>query len=90
MRKKQRGGVIVLSKKMLASGLSMDEAINFFVQNSQISLLTKGGAEGIILNVQLNPGVESPFVKLSNIINPLDETKLKPVTRIIMKINLLN
>ena len=90
MRKKQKGGVIVLSKKSLASGLSMDNAINFFVQNSQISLLTKGGAEGIILNVQLNPGVESPFVKLNNTINPLDEDNLKPVTRIIMKINLLN
>lgn len=90
MRKKQKGGVIVLSKKSLASGLSMDNAINFFVQNSQISLLTKGGAEGIILNVQLIPGVESPFVKLNNTINPLDEDNLKPVTRIIMKINLLN
>ena len=90
MRKKQKGGVIVLSKNAIVLNWSMQHAIGFFVENSQISLLTKNGAEGIILSVQLNPGVESPFMKLNNTANPFDDDNLETVRRLIMKINLLN
>lgn len=90
MRKKQKGGVIVLSKNALASGWTMDEEILYFLQNSKITLLSNVGAEGIVLRVQLNPGAEYRFMKLNNTINPFDEDNLEPVGTLVMKINLLN
>lgn len=88
MRNKQKGGVIVFSKLAITDNKSIEELINYFLQNSTLGLLTKEGAEGIILYVNLNAGVESPFVKLNNDADPFSDDV--PVQQLILKINLLN
>lgn len=88
MRNKQKGGVIVFSKLAIEGNKSIEELMNYFLQNSTIGLLTKEGAEGIILHVNLNANIESPFVKLNNDADPFSDDV--PVQQLILKINLLN
>ncbi len=88
MRNKQKGGVIVFSKEAIEGNMSIEDAKNYFLQNSRIGLLTKEGAEGIILLVNLNDNVMSPFIKLNNDADPFSD--VVPVRQLILKINLLN
>jgi hypothetical protein len=87
MRKKQKGGVIVLSKLAIDDNKSINEFMNFFLENSTMGLLTKEGAEGIILYVSLNDGIVSPFVKLNNDADPFSDDV--QVRQLILKINLI-
>jgi hypothetical protein len=72
--KKQKGGILI---KMPAK-----EAFNFFINNSQVELLTEPviGSFGIILKLTLNPGVVSRYEMFNA------STYKKPIDCILLKL----
>jgi len=74
-----KGGGITINPLL---NLNPEEAFNYYIHRSTNTLLSIGGS-GIILNLTLNAGIESPYVSFNC------DKLTQPVTALIIKISVL-